>query len=87
MNGASVGGRAVAVRPASQPWLVQRLKAASARRRWYYRQIQIASSELPRYQEALTPPLDVRGGYFSVSDRPGLGHDLREDYLSQAIPS
>lgn len=48
--------------------------------------LEIAYSELPRYQEALTPPLDVRGGAMYVSDRPGLGHDLREDYLSQAIP-
>jgi galactonate dehydratase len=48
--------------------------------------LEIAYSELPRYQEALTPPLDVRGGYFYVSDRPGLGHDLREEYISQAIP-
>ena len=48
--------------------------------------LEIAYSELPRYQEALTPPLDVRDGYFHVSDRPGLGHDLREDYLARAIP-
>jgi L-alanine-DL-glutamate epimerase-like enolase superfamily enzyme len=38
------------------------------------------------YQEALIPALDVHDGYFHVSDRPGLGHDLREDYLSRAIP-
>jgi len=48
--------------------------------------LEIAYSELARYQEALTPALDVRDGYMYVSDRPGLGHDLREDYLSQAIP-
>lgn len=48
--------------------------------------LEIAYSELPRYQEALTPPLDVRDGSFHVSDRPGLGHELRADYLSQAIP-
>jgi galactonate dehydratase len=48
--------------------------------------LEIAYSELPRYNEAMTPPFDVRDGYFTVSDRPGLGHDLREDYIAQAIP-
>jgi galactonate dehydratase len=48
--------------------------------------LEIAYSELRHYQEALTPPLDVRDGYFHVSDRPGLGHDLREDYVRQAVP-
>lgn len=48
--------------------------------------LEIAYSELPRYNEAMTPPFDVRDGYFTVSDRPGLGHDLREDYLARAIP-
>ncbi len=48
--------------------------------------LEIAYSELPRYQEALTPPLDVRDGFMYVSDRPGLGHDLSPEYLSQAIP-
>jgi galactonate dehydratase len=48
--------------------------------------LEIAYSELSRYQEAMTPPFDVHGGHFYVSDRPGLGHELREDYLSQAIP-
>lgn len=47
--------------------------------------LEIAYSELPRYQEALTPPLDVRDGFFHVSDRPGLGHELREDYIAQAV--
>lgn len=48
--------------------------------------LEIAYSELPMYQEALTPPLDVHDGYFHVSDRPGLGHDLREDYIARATP-
>ncbi len=48
--------------------------------------MEIAYSELPAYQAALTPPLDIRGGYMHVSDRPGLGHELREDYLARAIP-
>ncbi len=48
--------------------------------------LEIAYSELPHYQAAMTPPFDIRNGYFYVSDRPGLGHDLREDYIGQAIP-
>jgi galactonate dehydratase len=47
--------------------------------------MEIAYSELPRYQEALTPPLGLRNGYMHVSDRPGLGHELREDYVAQAL--
>ena len=50
----------------------------------FYR-LEIAYSELDQYNRALTPPLDVRGGYFYVSDRPGLGHDLRQDYVAQAV--
>lgn len=48
--------------------------------------LEIAYSELRHYNEAVTPAFDVRDGYFYVSDRPGLGHNLREEYLSQAIP-
>jgi galactonate dehydratase len=48
--------------------------------------LEIAYSELPRYQQAMDPPFDVRDGYFHVSDRPGLGHELREDYIAQGIP-
>jgi galactonate dehydratase len=51
----------------------------------FYR-LEIAYSELDQYQRALTPALDVHDGYFHVSDRPGLGHDLRPEYLEQAIP-
>jgi galactonate dehydratase len=51
----------------------------------FYR-LEIAYSELEHYNRAMTPPLDVRGGYFYVSDRPGLGHDLAAGYLAQAIP-
>jgi galactonate dehydratase len=51
----------------------------------FYR-LEISYAELDDYNRALTPPLDVRGGYFYVSDRPGLGHDLRADYLAQALP-
>ena len=47
----------------------------------FYR-LEIAYSELDVYNQALDPPLDVRGGYFYVSDRPGLGHELNEAYLA-----
>jgi galactonate dehydratase len=50
----------------------------------FYR-LEIAYSELDLYNQALEPPLDVRQGYFYVSDRPGLGHELREDYLAQQV--
>ena len=46
----------------------------------FYR-LEIAYSELPYYNAALTPPLDVRNGFYHVSDRPGLGHELREEYV------
>ncbi|HEX2517769.1 MAG TPA: mandelate racemase/muconate lactonizing enzyme family protein [Chloroflexota bacterium] len=51
----------------------------------FYR-LEIAYSELERYNQAMEPAFDVRDGYFYVSERPGLGHELREDYLAQAIP-
>jgi galactonate dehydratase len=47
--------------------------------------LEIAYSELEVYQKIMDPPFDVRGGFMSVSDRPGLGHELRPDYLEQAI--
>lgn len=50
----------------------------------FYR-LEIAYSELPQYNKALDPPLDVRNGIFYVSDRPGLGHDLNPDYLAEAL--
>jgi galactonate dehydratase len=51
----------------------------------FYR-LEIAYSELEHYNRAMTPAFDVRDGYFHVSDRPGLGHDLQPEYLEQAIP-
>jgi galactonate dehydratase len=48
--------------------------------------LEIAYSELELYQQVMTPAFDVREGYFYVSDRPGLGHELREDYLEKAVP-
>jgi galactonate dehydratase len=48
--------------------------------------LEIAYSELARYNKAMTPPFDVHDGYFHVSDRPGLGHDLSEEYIREAVP-
>jgi galactonate dehydratase len=48
--------------------------------------LEIAYSELEVYQHTMDPPFDVRAGFFHVSDRPGLGHELRPDYLEKAIP-
>lgn len=50
----------------------------------FYR-LEIAYSELEDYNRALTPPLDVHDGFFFVSDRPGLGHDLNMDYVAEGI--
>ena len=46
----------------------------------FYR-LEIAYSELPFYNAALTPALDVRNGFYHVSDRPGLRHQLNPDYI------
>ena len=48
--------------------------------------LEIAYSELELYQQVIDPPFDVRGGYCYVSDRPGLGHELRQDYLDRGLP-
>jgi galactonate dehydratase len=48
--------------------------------------LEISYRELARYQEMMDPPFDVANGYFNVSDRPGLGHDIRADALAEAIP-
>ncbi len=46
----------------------------------FYR-LEIAYSEVPHYNAALMPTLDVRNGFYHVPDAPGLGHDLNEAYL------
>jgi len=48
--------------------------------------LEIAYSELEVYQQVMEPVFDVRNGFFYVSNRPGLGHELRQDYLEKAIP-
>ena len=50
----------------------------------FYR-LEIAYSELDLYNEALDPPLDVHDGFFHVSDRPGLGHELKDSYLEAGV--
>ena len=47
----------------------------------FYRQ-EIPYSELPFYNVARTPPLDVRDGVYHVSDAPGLGHEPNPDYTA-----
>lgn len=47
--------------------------------------LEVAYSELERYQQVMEPPFDVSRGYFAVSDRPGLGHELRPEYFEQAL--
>ena len=41
--------------------------------------LEIAHSELPYNNAALTPALDVRNGFYHVSEAPGLGHELNPD--------
>ena len=48
--------------------------------------LEIAYSELEVYQKVMDPPFDVHDGFFHVSTRPGLGHELRPEYVEQAIP-
>ncbi len=50
----------------------------------FYR-LEIAYSELPYYNAALTPALDVRNGFYHVSDRPGLGHELNAEYVAAGV--
>ncbi|MBV9172950.1 MAG: mandelate racemase/muconate lactonizing enzyme family protein [Chloroflexi bacterium] len=47
--------------------------------------LEIAYSELEVYQRVVDPPFEVHDGYFHVSERAGLGHELREEYLEQTI--
>ena len=47
----------------------------------FYR-LEIAYSELPYYNAAVTPALDVRNGFYHVSDAPVLGHELNPDYIA-----
>ena len=48
----------------------------------FYR-LELALSELELYNQALDPPLDIRGGTLFLPDRPGLGFELREDFLQK----
>ena len=46
----------------------------------FYR-LEIAYSELPYYNAAVTPALDVRNGFYHVSEAPGLG-ELNPNYMA-----
>ena len=47
----------------------------------FYR-LEIAYSELPYYNAALTPAPDVQNGFYDVSTRPGHGDNLTPDYIA-----
>ena len=47
----------------------------------FYR-LEIAYSELPYYNAALTPALDIRNGFYHVSNTLGPGHELNPDYIA-----
>ena len=47
----------------------------------FYR-LETPYSELPYHNTALTPPLDVQNGFYHVSTRPGLGHELNPEYVA-----
>ena len=46
--------------------------------------LEITYLELPYYNAVLAPPLDVRNGFYHVSTRPGLEHELNPDYVAAA---
>ena len=50
----------------------------------FYR-LEIAYSELADYNRALSPALPVSDGFYHVSDRPGLGHDLNMEYIEEGV--
>ena len=45
--------------------------------------LEIAYSEFPYYNAALTPALDIRNGFYHVSDAPDIGHELNPDYMAR----
>ena len=50
----------------------------------FYR-LEMVSRWLPAYSLAIDPPLDIRSGVLYPSDRPGLGVDLKMDYIQAHI--
>ena len=44
--------------------------------------LEIAHSELPYNNAALTPALDVRNGFYHVSEAPGLSRELNPNYMA-----
>ena len=47
-----------------------------------FHRLKTAYSELPYYNAARAPALDVRNGFYHVSDAPGLGHELNPHYVT-----
>ena len=43
--------------------------------------LEITSLWVPAFNEAISHPLDIRGGELYLSDRPGLGIELNTDYI------
>jgi galactonate dehydratase len=46
----------------------------------FYR-LEFNRAALDLHNTLVTSPLDVRGGYLHLSDRPGLGVELNIDYI------
>ena len=38
--------------------------------------------EIAYYNAALTPALDIRNGFYHLSDAPGIGHELNPEYVA-----
>ncbi len=51
----------------------------------FYR-LEHCTSFIPYYQACLREPLAFDREHVTLSDRPGLGHDLSEQYLREAVP-
>jgi galactonate dehydratase len=48
--------------------------------------LEVSYAQLALYQQIMDPPFEVHHGHFYVSERPGLGHEPREEFLARAIP-
>ena len=47
-----------------------------------FHRLEIVHSELPDYNAALTPALDVRNGFYQVPKNPLMGHQLNPDNVA-----
>ena len=48
--------------------------------------LEFFSSALETYNAVLDRPLDIRGGMLNLSDRPGLGWNINEEYIKEHPP-